>query len=319
MEYKDWILRKALDSGFRDLQRECFDRNRRCYISRKNWLPATYVYSKLSDTQRLLTPGFWEHLSDRSNITESGLPDAPAALIRAIEEFNRNIDDAMGYISHSQGPLELATHHFDFFQFRDDLNTALSLLSLRWIHTEPEVPLTRTSHIVLTLCDEEFKYLPLWAGGLEDGTGGVFESAVPDAEMGPVGPGPAYRTGTTVVEPYTDTTPSISPSNATPATPSRGTDTTFTAGRSLKAVGTTCTLSTRHQNDDQDHGRHRHHPPAPTRTTTIADVVPIDSSVSAASVTTLDSEDEELFEHVHAGTYSDVLDDEETWSDVGNP
>lgn len=44
------------------------------------------------------------------------------------------------------------------------------------------------------------KYLPLWAGGNEDGTGGVFEPAIPPAEYGvaPNGPGPAYHTGVSV-------------------------------------------------------------------------------------------------------------------------
>jgi hypothetical protein len=47
---------------------------------------------------------------------------------------------------------------------------------------------------------EELKYLPLWAGGNEDGTGGVFEKPIPPAEYGvaPNGPGPAYHTGLSV-------------------------------------------------------------------------------------------------------------------------
>ncbi|KAK0120408.1 hypothetical protein ONS96_010623 [Cadophora gregata f. sp. sojae] len=52
---------------------------------------------------------------------------------------------------------------------------------------------------LLCLTDEEYKYLPLWANGLNDGTGGVFEEVIPPAERGgAVGPGPAYHTGSTV-------------------------------------------------------------------------------------------------------------------------
>jgi hypothetical protein len=42
------------------------------------------------------------------------------------------------------------------------------------------------------------KYLPLWADGLDDGSGGVFQEPVPLAEMGPSEPGPGYHTGFTV-------------------------------------------------------------------------------------------------------------------------
>lgn len=52
-----------------------------------------------------------------------------------------------------------------------------------------------THHMHLTLTRHEMKYLPLWAGGDNDGTGGVFVSALPVAELGPNGPGPAYHTG----------------------------------------------------------------------------------------------------------------------------
>ncbi|KAH7411493.1 hypothetical protein BKA64DRAFT_570275, partial [Cadophora sp. MPI-SDFR-AT-0126] len=52
---------------------------------------------------------------------------------------------------------------------------------------------------LLCLGEDEYKYLPLWANGLNDGTGGVFEEAIPPAERGgAMGPGPAYHTGSTV-------------------------------------------------------------------------------------------------------------------------
>ena len=40
----------------------------------------------------------------------------------------------------------------------------------------------------------------MWAGGLDDGTGGVFEEDIPFAEKGPVGPCPVFHTGPTVKE-----------------------------------------------------------------------------------------------------------------------
>jgi hypothetical protein len=54
------------------------------------------------------------------------------------------------------------------------------------------------SHQILNLGPNERQYLPLWAGGNDDGTGGVFQELVPPADVGPVGPGPAFHTGLTI-------------------------------------------------------------------------------------------------------------------------
>jgi hypothetical protein len=58
--------------------------------------------------------------------------------------------------------------------------------------------LNMTRHMLLTLNSNEMKFLPLWAGGCNDGTGGVFERYVPLTELGPNGPGPSYHTGITL-------------------------------------------------------------------------------------------------------------------------
>lgn len=55
-----------------------------------------------------------------------------------------------------------------------------------------DVTLTDT---LLCLGPEEFKYLPLWAGGDDDDSGGVFDDTIPAAVAGPNGPGPSYHTG----------------------------------------------------------------------------------------------------------------------------
>ncbi|KAL1901869.1 hypothetical protein Sste5346_001573 [Sporothrix stenoceras] len=53
-------------------------------------------------------------------------------------------------------------------------------------------------HLLLGLSADEFRFLPLWAGGDNDGTGAVFEPALPTAHLGPISPGPEYHTGTTM-------------------------------------------------------------------------------------------------------------------------
>ncbi|KAL8965111.1 MAG: hypothetical protein Q9183_004021 [Haloplaca sp. 2 TL-2023] len=49
---------------------------------------------------------------------------------------------------------------------------------------------------LLCLDESEWKYLPLYAGGLDDGTGGVFDDDVPSAETGFSTAGPSIHTGT---------------------------------------------------------------------------------------------------------------------------
>lgn len=48
---------------------------------------------------------------------------------------------------------------------------------------------------LLSLDRDEYKFLPLWAGGNEDGTGGVHDPEIPPAQLGAIGPGPGYHTG----------------------------------------------------------------------------------------------------------------------------
>ncbi|KAH0547684.1 hypothetical protein FGG08_000173 [Glutinoglossum americanum] len=48
---------------------------------------------------------------------------------------------------------------------------------------------------LLCLDENEFKYLPLYAGGNDDGSGGVFDLPIPNAVAGPIGPGPRYHIG----------------------------------------------------------------------------------------------------------------------------
>ncbi|KAF9767541.1 hypothetical protein IL306_015292 [Fusarium sp. DS 682] len=76
-------------------------------------------------------------------------------------------------------------------------------LTLSWRRENFEVPLNLTRHLLLTLTDNELKYLPLWCGGNDDGSGGVFGDAIPSADplVAPNGPGPGFHTGYTISTP----------------------------------------------------------------------------------------------------------------------
>ena len=51
------------------------------------------------------------------------------------------------------------------------------------------------SDFIVSLEDSEFKYLPLWAGGCDDGSGGVYDDNVPFATEGFSHPGPNVHLG----------------------------------------------------------------------------------------------------------------------------
>lgn len=51
------------------------------------------------------------------------------------------------------------------------------------------------SDILVSLEDSEFKYLPLWAGGCDDGSGGVYDDDVPISDSGFSHPGPNIHLG----------------------------------------------------------------------------------------------------------------------------
>ncbi|KAG9240902.1 hypothetical protein BJ878DRAFT_545777 [Calycina marina] len=68
------------------------------------------------------------------------------------------------------------------------------------MRTDTEIDFSiKLTDTILCLNHNEFKYLPLCAGGDDDGTGGVFDPSVPPASMGPTGPGPVYHTGFSVI------------------------------------------------------------------------------------------------------------------------
>ncbi|KAG8667017.1 hypothetical protein FPOAC2_12160 [Fusarium poae] len=79
-----------------------------------------------------------------------------------------------------------------------EVKDRLRLVTLSWERRNFEPPLNITRHLLLTLTDNELKYLPLWCGGCDDGTGGVFEDLIPSTDMGPKGPGPGFHTGQTI-------------------------------------------------------------------------------------------------------------------------
>ncbi|KAL6923745.1 hypothetical protein FSST1_001019 [Fusarium sambucinum] len=124
----------------------------------------------LASNPRLQDDELWKRILE--------LKDYPFPVREEVSQFNRPI---------------VSLDHLEA-----EVKDRLRLVTLSWERRNFEPPLNITRHLLLTLTDNELKYLPLWCGGCDDGTGGVFEDPIPSTDMGPKGPGPGFHTGQTI-------------------------------------------------------------------------------------------------------------------------
>lgn len=78
----------------------------------------------------------------------------------------------------------------------------------RWAG-DPELELlTMSSHLLRCLEEDEMRFLPLWADGLNDESGGVYNNTIPPdmSDTAPIRPGPSYVTGHSRATEATDST-----------------------------------------------------------------------------------------------------------------
>ncbi|EFQ33222.1 hypothetical protein CGRA01v4_08724 [Colletotrichum graminicola] len=99
---------------------------------------------------------------------------------------------------------------FDSVAFEVSIHDFLVPFHQECTRDDFEIKMEVTPHLLLNLHHNELKFLPLWAGGNDDGTGGVFEDSLPPADYGPDGPGPVYHTGVTIPSDASSTSGSIS-------------------------------------------------------------------------------------------------------------
>jgi hypothetical protein len=95
------------------------------------------------------------------------------------------------------GALEYFHHHINISSLFINIEKQLSMLCYK-MTSKGEQDWSTLCDTLLCLDENEYKYLPLWAGGMDDGSGGVFEEMIPPANKGPIGPGPSYHTGSTL-------------------------------------------------------------------------------------------------------------------------
>ncbi|KAK9779905.1 hypothetical protein SCAR479_03029 [Seiridium cardinale] len=212
VDYIKAAIEKAFSTvpfSFREAE---LNNDRRAYIKGDtDFIPLADIIAALSNEQKLMLPFFWQRLKDETwdwdmfyrwtNRTASR-PSPQSYLGDKISIFAAKINQAM---SRGLFPALRAKfpHGFplDISKFHEQICTETKKLLQQWVpdHGDLETPLHRSSHLALGFAEDEFKFLPLWAGGLDDETGAVFDDMiVPDTDMGPNQPGPAYITGKTI-------------------------------------------------------------------------------------------------------------------------
>ena len=186
-----------------------------------------YAYRRLSHDQKCMTSLYWKSIW--ANSSTGHLQPSYDSLLEAVDKLvldavTRDFETAkMGRTTESLlrdmqrdllfrlQDIGLFTHVMygntaDFFSFVQ-VTIALTCLVTKPIlalhdrtYFSPKIEIDAiqpSPHLMLCLTPDEFRFLPMWAGGNNDDTGAVFQTALPSAQLGPVGPGPAYNTGHT--------------------------------------------------------------------------------------------------------------------------
>ncbi|KAK4043410.1 hypothetical protein C8A01DRAFT_43719 [Parachaetomium inaequale] len=230
--FDGWIDR-ALDldsfnyNGLRNRRDALLEAQRHHYIPADKCKPLLNLYWALNPTQKLLTPFFWDRLEWLPTRAEfSATLHLGKSLQQRADTFNTELSAALRAattaVNAAATDIALAVaaceatnqEHvisllaiFDLGSFYHALRRALHLLCGKHLPSMTArgeeagsngIPMFLSDHLLLTLDEKELNYLPIWADGLDDGSGGVFQEVIPPAEMGPSEPGPGYHTGYTV-------------------------------------------------------------------------------------------------------------------------
>ncbi|KAK3390426.1 hypothetical protein B0H63DRAFT_519648 [Podospora didyma] len=224
-------LVKALANTFHQKLEECLtaegtgslhlskliDAQRKHYISPEEYTFIELLYQRLNATQRLLVPFFWNRLKEIEKDYELwATPSSEAiplkkmsvhfdiALRKSLREGEIN-EIELNYKMQECGYSGLA---IDLLTFRSQMSCAVrylcSVMVNRSATDDSQIAYCLSDHLNLALDEKELSFLPMWAEGLDDGSGGVFQDVIPPTEMGPSEPGPGYHTGHTIASTATD-------------------------------------------------------------------------------------------------------------------
>ncbi|KAK0715808.1 hypothetical protein B0H67DRAFT_251026 [Lasiosphaeris hirsuta] len=205
---------EAFDWGYPEgYNAKLIEAQRMHYIPDRARTSLSWIYNhRLNDWQRALTPFFWEKLKQFANGRSdlAGSTFQGKQLWRLIAEFNALLqqETQAHEINLGQAITERwgndinyeATANFSVKEFTEQMWYSVENLCNLVLNrgVDNSVPFFLSDHMLLSLNERELDFLPMWAGGLDDGSGGVFQDTIPPTDMGPSEPGPAYHTGHTV-------------------------------------------------------------------------------------------------------------------------
>ncbi|PTB70793.1 hypothetical protein BBK36DRAFT_1107705 [Trichoderma citrinoviride] len=194
------------------------DEDRATYVLPEDFRRLEEIIPTLNLNQKFLLPFAYQHMSEwwHNDPTQSKWlamanqlsPNSiKANMIAAMDDIQQaitaNPERASQpqwaiFLDPTEGPLRVKNPLIDLEALNRQMHDATLRYGSSWLRFDIEPALNITRHLLLTLENNELKYLPLWAGGCNDGTGGVFQEELPPADWGPSGPGPAYHTGITI-------------------------------------------------------------------------------------------------------------------------
>ncbi|ORY65370.1 uncharacterized protein BCR38DRAFT_196132 [Pseudomassariella vexata] len=222
--WKTVLFRAEATTGH-DHHFELVDEARSCYVPRSTMVHYNVIYQRFNGPQRLLLRRPWEllrQLVGKTSLHKSPLVSELYVQLRQNEHLFPDLD---------------STDLDDMFSIGQFHSELIQLLERQFISpqlsVDVELPLKKTPHLNLNLNEKEMSFLPLWAEGLDDGRGNVYEhasSANPYNGPGPSRPGPGFHTADSISV-YTS---SIAPS--APTISYGGTTSSPTAGRSVIAA-----------------------------------------------------------------------------------
>ncbi|OAA62580.1 hypothetical protein SPI_04120 [Niveomyces insectorum RCEF 264] len=218
------VRSRPLPSGYSEADTSSLSLYARVTNVRPAWFAS--VYNKLPEEQKRITSTYWSLLQRHIDkhftlqLNRAGVPDlidvVNAALFKAVSvsavanDLREALWSRLELTSATLWPeaatrTEIFSRLFTFSFVRNDLHLRMITFCRQFydrseFNPEFEFYVTGPSpHLLLGLTAHEFRFLPLWAGGDDDGTGAVFQQPLPTAQLGPISPGPAYHTGTTNV------------------------------------------------------------------------------------------------------------------------
>lgn len=196
------------------------DEDRATYVLPEDYDYLENIMQELNLVQRLLCPFIYRQLGEMWDMNSSQskwLAEATSSagtftsILPLVSDARNAIQQAVyanpersklpswdAFMDYSETYIGVKNPLIDLVVLARQIHDAILPYTSSWLRFDIEPPLNITRHLLLTLDNNELKFLPLWAGGNNDGTGGVFEAELPPAHWGPNGPGPAYHTGITI-------------------------------------------------------------------------------------------------------------------------